>query len=231
MATGETLTKAVASIGQMAMSGDAAGLEATRNDLILNMGLDDPTESIRVIRPRVNDTMGYACGYLGPELGTQALTLLKINHPYFGDHIPDAESAYEAGKKIAKQHAVALQTQSEAMKKAAQAVKLGVMLPDSDEAVDNDRAAEILEALRKQRTKEIEAKLRHVEDEDLLRSDPYPKGGIMKAAVIESDLVKMKRLLEEKVREVKASQDDTAKMAAMLRTEIKSVTETRVDEW
>lgn len=174
MASGN-LSKQVAIIGEIALSGDATRVTETRNKLVLERGLTDPCAAVQIIVREIDGNIGYLAGYLTPALGNQVLALFNVEHPMFGRHIPEeTQEAYEVGAKLGKQYGKTLAAMEEAAKKAATAAKIGLVLPESDETVDSERAKEILTKLKAQRDKEVGAKLAKYDPRD-----PVTKAAVM----------------------------------------------------
>lgn len=164
MAPGDNhLSKQVAMLGEIAISGDTTRVDAVVNDMVLAIAMRELLTPARVIHDRVGVDIGYLAGMLTPALGNRVLALFDTQHPYFGSKIPeDLDDAYAMGQKMGKQYAVQVQTEQEVAKKTAQAATLGVMLPESGDTVSSDDATMILEALRQQRIRE--AKQKEMED-------------------------------------------------------------------
>lgn len=175
MASGN-LSKQVAIIGEIALSGDATRVTETRNKLVLERGLTDPCAAVQIIVREIDGNIGYLAGYLTPALGNQVLALFNVEHPMFGRHIPEeTQEAYEVGAKLGKQYGKTLAAMEEAAKKAATAAKIGLVLPESDETVDSERAKEILTKLKKAR------------NEEMAMAKYDPRDPVIKAAVMPHD--------------------------------------------
>lgn len=148
MVIGE-LTKAMGAIGDIAITGNKEGVAKARRDLVVLASRTEILADASTLRAAVDANIGYIAGMYEPVLGNRVLEVFGVEHPFFGNHIPDTVTeAYDMGKKQGREYAKKLQTEAEIAKKNAQVAKLGVMLPESDETVDNDSAAAILNAIR-----------------------------------------------------------------------------------
>lgn len=153
MAAGN-VTEQIAIIGKIAADGDYAGVAKARQDMVGVIARNEPFASVRLIVARVDVSIASMAALMPPELGTEALRMFHVEHPIFGNTIPDDISVgIDAAKKLNKEWLRRKQHEAETKKKLDQAASLGVVLPDGEEEVGTAQAASVLQAIRAKRAR------------------------------------------------------------------------------